>query len=156
MQTLNIFSIIGVIMLLGLVAKNAILIVDFTNQLRGEGKSVVEALLEAGQERLHPILMTTLAMIFGMLPIALASGAGAEIKNGMAWVIIGGHTSSMILTLFVVPSMYLIIDKLITPPKRKKRTPGQCLFQDRCLWYSSVVSTESMRVLRRNLHAIDL
>jgi len=112
METLNIFSIIGMIMLLGLVSKNAILIVDFTNQQKAEGKSVVEALLEAGKERLRPILMTTLAMILGMLPIAIASGAGSEIKNGMAWVIIGGLTSSMILTLFVVPAMYLIIEKL--------------------------------------------
>ena len=111
METLNIFSIIGVIMLLGLVSKNAILIVDFTNQLKEEGKGVEEALIEAGKERLRPILMTTLAMILGMLPIAMANGAGSEIKNGMAWVIIGGLTSSMILTLFVVPSMYLIIEK---------------------------------------------
>ncbi|QJD98226.1 efflux RND transporter permease subunit [Mucilaginibacter robiniae] len=112
METLNIFSIIGVIMLLGLVSKNAILIVDFTNHLKEQGRPVEEALVEAGKERLRPILMTTLAMILGMLPIALASGAGSEIKNGMAWVIIGGLTSSMILTLFVVPSMYLIIEKL--------------------------------------------
>ena len=120
MDTLNVFSIIGMIMLLGLVSKNAILIVDFTNQLKSEGHGVEEALLEAGKERLRPILMTTLAMILGMLPIALASGAGAEIKNGMAWVIIGGLTSSMILTLFVVPSMYLIIDKMIAKFSHKK------------------------------------
>lgn len=112
METLNIFSIIGVIMLLGLVSKNAILIVDFTNHLKSQGHAVKDALLEAGKERLRPILMTTLAMILGMLPIALAGGAGAEMKNGMAWVIIGGLTSSMILTLFVVPSMYLIVEKL--------------------------------------------
>ncbi|WP_158799956.1 efflux RND transporter permease subunit [Pedobacter sp. L105] len=123
MQTLNIFSIIGMIMLLGLVSKNAILIVDFTNHLKAEGRPVEEALIEAGKERLRPILMTTLAMILGMLPIALASGAGAEIKNGMAWVIIGGLTSSMILTLFVVPSMYLIIDHLIAKFKTKKEEP---------------------------------
>lgn len=119
METLNVFSIIGMIMLLGLVSKNAILIVDFTNQLKSEGKSTHEALLEAGKERLRPILMTTLAMILGMLPIALAHGAGSEVKNGMAWVIIGGLTSSMLLTLFVVPSMYLIIDKLISKFNRK-------------------------------------
>jgi HAE1 family hydrophobic/amphiphilic exporter-1 len=112
METLNIFSIIGLIMLLGLVSKNAILIVDFTNQLKEEGRNVKEALIEAGKERLRPILMTTLPMILGMLPIAIASGAGSEIKNGMAWVIIGGLTSSMILTLFVVPSMYLIVEKI--------------------------------------------
>jgi HAE1 family hydrophobic/amphiphilic exporter-1 len=112
MESLNIFSIIGMIMLLGLVSKNAILIVDFTNQLKSEGHTVVNALVKAGEERLRPILMTTLAMIFGMLPIALATGPGSEIKNGMAWVIIGGLTSSMVLTLFVVPSMYLIVEQL--------------------------------------------
>lgn len=129
MDTLNVFSIIGVIMLLGLVSKNAILIVDFTNQLKSEGHGVEEALLEAGKERLRPILMTTLAMILGMLPIALASGAGAEIKNGMAWVIIGGLTSSMLLTLFVVPSMYLIIDKLIARFSKKKNQDEQLLLE---------------------------
>lgn len=113
METLNIFTIIGMIMLLGLVSKNAILIVDFTNNLKAEGHSVIEALVASGKERLRPILMTTLAMILGMLPIAIAGGAASEIKNGMAWVIIGGLTSSMILTLFVVPSMYLIIDNLL-------------------------------------------
>lgn len=123
METLNVFSIIGVIMLLGLVSKNAILIVDFTNELKSQGHSAHDALVEAGKERLRPILMTTLAMILGMLPIALASGAGSEIKNGMAWVIIGGLTSSMLLTLFVVPSMYLIIEKLIV--KFGKKTPPQ-------------------------------
>lgn len=121
LETLNIFTIIGMIMLLGLVSKNAILIVDFTNHLKAKGSSVTEALIEAGKERLRPILMTTLAMIFGMLPIAIASGAASEIKNGMAWVIIGGLTSSMLLTLFVVPSMYLIIDKLISFSKREKK-----------------------------------
>lgn len=120
METLNVFSIIGMIMLLGLVSKNAILIVDFTNQLKEEGKTTLEALIEAGKERLRPILMTTLAMILGMLPIALAHGAGSEVKNGMAWVVIGGLTSSMILTLFVVPSMYLIIDKMINKRVKKE------------------------------------
>lgn len=112
MESLTIFAIIGLIMLMGLVAKNGILIVDFTNQLRSEGLSVKEALIEAGKERLRPILMTTIAMIVGMLPIALAHGAGAEVKNAMAWVIIGGLTSSLLLTLVLVPSMYLIIEKM--------------------------------------------
>lgn len=124
METLNVFSIIGIIMLLGLVAKNAILIVDFANQLKGEGHAVKSALIEAGKERLRPILMTTLAMILGMLPIALATGAGSEIKKGMAWVIIGGLTSSMILTLFVVPAMYLIIERL-KDRLAKRRTTTQ-------------------------------
>lgn len=112
MKSLTIFAIVGLIMLLGLVAKNGILIVDFTNQLKREGLPLTEALIEAGKERLRPILMTTIAMIVGMLPIALAHGAGAEVKNGMAWVIIGGLTSSLLLTLVLVPSMYMIIEKL--------------------------------------------
>lgn len=110
MQTLDIFSIVGMIMLIGLVAKNAILIVDFTNQLKEEGKSAYEALIESGQIRLRPILMTTIAMVFGMLPIALATGAGAEWKNGLAWALVGGLTSSMILTLVVVPVVYYLVD----------------------------------------------
>lgn len=110
MESLTIFAIVGLIMLLGLVAKNGILIVDFTNHLKEKGLSVKEALVEAGKERLRPILMTTIAMITGMLPIALASGSGAEVKNGMAWVIIGGLTSSMFLTLLLVPCMYYIIE----------------------------------------------
>lgn len=123
MQSLTVFSIVGMIMLLGLVAKNAILIVDFANQLKAEGHDVIHALIEAGKERLRPILMTTLAMVFGMLPIALASGAGAETKNGMAWVIIGGLTSSLLLTLLVVPSVYLVVDRLIARFSKKKVTP---------------------------------
>ena len=123
MQSLTVFSIVGMIMLLGLVAKNAILIVDFANQLKAEGHEVVHALIEAGKERLRPILMTTLAMVFGMLPIALASGAGAETKNGMAWVIIGGLTSSLLLTLLVVPSVYLVVDRIIARFTKKKVVP---------------------------------
>ncbi|MEZ0610876.1 efflux RND transporter permease subunit [Fibrella sp. WM1] len=123
MESLTVFAIVGMIMLLGLVAKNAILIVDFANQLKAEGHEVVDALIEAGKERLRPILMTTLAMILGMLPIALASGASAETKNGMAWVIIGGLSSSLLLTLLVVPSMYLVVDRLIARFTKKKVIP---------------------------------
>lgn len=123
MESLTVFAIVGMIMLLGLVAKNAILIVDFANQLKAEGHEVVHALIEAGKERLRPILMTTLAMILGMLPIALASGASAETKNGMAWVIIGGLSSSLVLTLLVVPSMYLVVDRLIARFTKKTVLP---------------------------------
>lgn len=112
MESLTIFAIVGLIMLMGLVAKNGILIVDFTNHLKSEGLELKAALIEAGKERLRPILMTTIAMIFGMLPIAISSGAGAEVKNGMAWVIIGGLTSSLMLTLVLVPTMYYIVDRL--------------------------------------------
>lgn len=119
MQSLSIFSMLGMIMLIGLVAKNAILIVDFANQLKAEGKNTVEALLEAGKTRLRPILMTTLSMITGMMPIALAHGPGAEWKSGLAWVLIGGLSSSMILTLVVVPVVYMIVDVMKGDIKNK-------------------------------------
>lgn len=112
MESLTIFAIVGLIMLMGLVAKNGILIVDFANHLKEQGMSKTEALVEAGKERLRPILMTTVAMILGMLPIALSAGSGAEVKNGMGWVIIGGLTSSLVLTLFLVPTMYYIVDSV--------------------------------------------
>lgn len=111
-QTLNIFSMVGIIMLVGLVAKNAILVVDFTNQLKKQGKKTKEALLEATKIRLRPVLMTTIAMIIGLLPIALASGAASEWKNGIAWVLIGGLTSSMFLTLIMVPVVFLTMEKM--------------------------------------------
>lgn len=110
-ESLTIFSMVGMIMLIGLVCKNAILIVDFANKFREKGLAIKEALIEAGKERLRPILMTTLSMIFGMLPIALASGASAESKNGLAWVIIGGLMSSLLFTLVLVPSVYMTMEK---------------------------------------------
>jgi HAE1 family hydrophobic/amphiphilic exporter-1 len=109
-ESLTIFSMVGMIMLIGLVCKNAILIVDFANKFREKGLTVREALIEAGKERLRPILMTTFSMVFGMLPIALASGASAESKNGLAWVIIGGLTSSLIFTLVLVPTVYTTME----------------------------------------------
>jgi HAE1 family hydrophobic/amphiphilic exporter-1 len=120
-QSLTIFSILGIIMLVGLVGKNAILLVDFTNQMKREGMATIEALIEAGRVRLRPILMTTFSMIFGMLPIALASGAGSEWKNGIAIAIIGGLTSSLLLTLVVVPVMYYIFDKMIERVNRRRK-----------------------------------
>lgn len=112
-NSIGIFTILGLIMLMGLVAKNAIILVDFTNHLKAEGKDTKEALVLANHARLRPILMTTIAMVFGMLPIALASGAGAEWKNGLAWVIVGGLTSSLFLTLIVVPVVYLMFDRML-------------------------------------------
>jgi len=111
MKSLSIFSILGIIMLVGLVAKNAILLVDRTNDMRSQGMEPQEALLEAGQSRIRPIFMTTLAMVIGMLPIALASGAGSEWKSGLAWALIGGLTSSMFLTLVLVPVVYTKVDE---------------------------------------------
>ena len=119
-SSLNIFSILGMIMLIGLVAKNAILLVDFTNQLKEEGKKTYDALVMAGKMRLRPILMTTIAMVIGLLPIALAKGAGAEWKNGLAWALMGGLTSSMIFTLVLVPVVYYMVDLVLAKLKRKK------------------------------------
>lgn len=113
MNSLDIFSIIGMIVLIGLVAKNAILLVDFTNQLKREQHlNTLDALIEAGKERLRPIMMTAFSTVFGMLPIAIATGNGSELKNGMAWVVIGGMISSMLLTLVVVPVVYYAFDKM--------------------------------------------
>ena len=112
LNDLTLFAQLGLIMLMGLVTKNAILIVDFTNQLKAEGKHFKEALITAGKERMRPILMTTLAMAIGMLPIALAKGTAAEWKNGLAWVIIGGLLSSLILTVFLVPMVYYVVDTI--------------------------------------------
>ena len=111
-KTINIMSLIGVIMLMGIVTKNAILLVDYTNQLRERGAELEEALVEAGTVRLRPILMTTMAMIFGMMPIALGIGAGAELRSSMGVVLIGGLITSTMLTLVVVPLVYLLIDRL--------------------------------------------
>lgn len=112
LSNLSLFALLGMIMLMGLVTKNAILIVDFTNQLKADGKHFNEALIIAGKSRLRPILMTTLSMVFGMLPIALASGTAAEWKNGLAWVIIGGLLSSLLLTIYLVPMVYFVVDTM--------------------------------------------
>jgi HAE1 family hydrophobic/amphiphilic exporter-1 len=110
MKSLNIFSILGVIMLIGLVGKNAILLVDRTGQRKREGDSTYDALIEAGKSRIRPIMMTTAAMIFGMLPIATSGDAGSEWKSGLAWAIIGGLISSLFLTLVIVPVIYSIAE----------------------------------------------
>jgi HAE1 family hydrophobic/amphiphilic exporter-1 len=111
-NTINIFSLIGLILLMGLVKKNAILLVDYTNTLRARGMSRKDALIEAGPVRLKPILMTTFAMIFGMMPIAIGIGEGAETRAPMAIATIGGLISSLFLTLIVVPAIYDVFDKL--------------------------------------------
>ncbi len=109
-NTLNLFSMIGLIMMDGLVAKNGTLLIDYTHTLMERGLSLREALVEAGKTRLRPIIMTTVTMIFGMLPTALALGAGAETRSGMAWVLIGGLLSSTLFTLIVIPVVYTLID----------------------------------------------
>ncbi|MCE1187878.1 MAG: efflux RND transporter permease subunit [Ignavibacteria bacterium] len=112
MKSLAIFTILGIIMLIGLVGKNAILLVDRTNQMILEGMDVHTALLDAGKMRLRPIIMTTLTMIFGMLPIGLSNAPGAEWKSGLAWALIGGLTSSLLLTLLVVPVVFSKVEEL--------------------------------------------
>jgi HAE1 family hydrophobic/amphiphilic exporter-1 len=109
-DTFNIMSMIGIIMLMGLVTKNAILLIDFVNQARGRGQARAAALVDAGELRLRPIVMTTLAMIFGMLPTALALGDGGEFRAPMARAVIGGLITSTLLTLIVVPVVYTYLD----------------------------------------------
>ncbi len=109
-QTLNIFTILGIIMLIGLVAKNAIMLVDFANHKKDAGYNTYDALVAANHARFRPILMTTIAMVFGMVPIAMAQGDGADMNRGLAIVIIGGLLSSLFLTLVIVPVVYSIFD----------------------------------------------
>ncbi len=110
-QTLNIFSQIGIIMLIGLVTKNGILIVEFANQLKEQGRSVKEAIQEAAAARLRPILMTSIATALGAMPIALSFGAGAKSRTAMGVVIVGGILFSLILTLYVIPAIYSYFSK---------------------------------------------
>ena len=115
--TLNVYSQIGLITLVGLISKHGILIVEFSNQLRQQGKSVKDAVLEASALRLRPIMMTTGAMVLGALPLALASGAGAESRQQIGWVIVGGMSLGTLLTIFVVPTMYTLF--------ARSRVPGE-------------------------------
>ncbi len=129
MNSLNIFSILGIIMLIGLVGKNAILLVDRTNQKKKEeGLSTFDALIEAGESRIRPIMMTTTAMVIGMLPLAFSHDAGSEWKSGLAWAIIGGLLSSMFLTLVLVPVVYEMFEKVQLRAKaflaRRKKAEG--------------------------------
>ena len=111
-MSLNIFTLLGIIMLIGLVAKNAIMLVDFANHRKEEGEDTVTALIQANHARFRPILMTTIAMVAGMIPLAIASSAGAEVNNALAIVIIGGLISSLFLTLIIVPLVYLVFDTI--------------------------------------------
>jgi len=115
--TLNVFSQIGLITLVGLITKHGILIVEFSNQLRQQGRSVMEAVVESATLRLRPILMTTGAMVLGALPLALATGAGAESRQQIGWVIVGGMSLGTLLTIFVVPTVYTLF--------ARKQVPGE-------------------------------
>ncbi|QAA94226.1 efflux RND transporter permease subunit [Pollutimonas thiosulfatoxidans] len=113
--TLSIYSQIGLITLVGLITKHGILIVEFTNQLRAEGKPMMDAIMEASVMRLRPILMTTGAMVLGVMPLAFATGAGAESRQQIGWVLVGGLSLGTILTLFVVPVAYTLIAGAVKP-----------------------------------------
>ena len=115
--TLNVYSQIGLITLVGLITKHGILIVEFSNQLRQQGRDVMQAVTEAASLRLRPILMTTGAMVLGALPLATATGAGAESRQQIGWVIVGGMSLGTLLTLFVVPTVYTLL--------ARKRVPGE-------------------------------
>lgn len=120
-KSLSIFTILGIIMLVGLVGKNAILLVDFINKFRLEGVELSVAISEAAKERLRPILMTTLTLIFGLLPIALSGSSGSEWKSGLAVALVGGLASSMFLTLLVIPVVYVWFDNVSRKFARLKR-----------------------------------
>lgn len=113
--TLNVYSQIGLVMLVGLITKHGILIVEFANQLQGRGRGVREAVIEAATLRLRPILMTTAAMVLGAVPLALAAGAGAESRQPIGWVIVGGLLFGTLLTLFVVPTAYTLFARRRSP-----------------------------------------
>ena len=119
--TLNVYSQIGLVMLVGLITKNGILIVDFANQLRRSGQPKYDAVVAAAGMRLRPILMTTCAMILGALPLALATGAGAESREQIGWVIVGGLAFGSVLTLFVIPAAYTLLSRT---PRAIQAEPG--------------------------------
>jgi multidrug efflux pump len=111
-NSLNIYSEIGIIMLIGLVTKNGILLVDYGNQLRAGGSDLVHAAVEAGKIRFRPILMTSLAMIMGSLPLALATGPGAQSRQPLGWAVVGGLVFSTVFTLMVTPVFYIVITRV--------------------------------------------
>jgi multidrug efflux pump len=117
--SLNVYSQIGLITLVGLITKHGILIVEFTNQLREEGMAMQEALIKASAQRLRPILMTTGAMVLGAVPLALATGAGAESRTQIGWVIVGGMSLGTVLAVFVVPTMYSLLARKSVPGPNK-------------------------------------
>jgi multidrug efflux pump len=127
--TLNVYSQIGLITLVGLITKHGILIVEFTNQLRQQGRDIHAAVTEAAALRLRPILMTTAAMVLGALPLALATGAGAESRQQIGWVIVGGMSFGTLLTIFVVPTVYTLFARKsvpgeITTPEATEAAPA--------------------------------
>ncbi|HET8727393.1 MAG TPA: efflux RND transporter permease subunit [Alphaproteobacteria bacterium] len=121
--SLNVFSQIGLVTLIGLITKHGILIVEFANQLQDAGRAKLDAVMEAAKLRLRPILMTTGAMVFGAVPLAIATGAGAESRQQIGWVIVGGVSVGTVLTLFVVPTVYMLLSRRRTPEPALEATP---------------------------------
>jgi HAE1 family hydrophobic/amphiphilic exporter-1 len=119
-NTLSVISFIGIIMMVGIVVSNAILIVDYTNRIRSEGVELREAIVRAGRIRLRPILMTSLCTIFGLVPMALGLGEGAEAYASLAIAVIGGLSVSTLLTLVLVPTMYMIVESWRASRKTKR------------------------------------
>src|SRR3954463_14340056 len=117
--SLNVYSQIGLITLVGLITKHGILIVEFANQLREHGLDMVDALVKAASQRLRPILMTTGAMVLGAVPLAMATGASAESRTQIGWVIVGGMSLGTLLTVFVVPTMYTLFARGKVPGANK-------------------------------------
>lgn len=111
-STLNVYSQVGMILLIGLVSKNSILLVTYANELRSRGSDAVTAMIEAGRIRLRPILMTSVATIFGALPIALGLGAGASSRRPLGYAIIGGMVVSTLITLYLVPAAFVVFERL--------------------------------------------
>ncbi|MCB2042030.1 MAG: efflux RND transporter permease subunit, partial [Rhodoferax sp.] len=120
--TLNVFSQIGLITLVGLITKHGILIVEFANQLREQGMETMAAIQKSAAQRLRPIMMTTGAMVLGAVPLALATGAGAESRRQIGWVIVGGMSLGTLLTIFVVPTMYTLLARRHAPGAKKEVT----------------------------------
>ena len=113
--SINIYSQIGLVMLIGLLAKNSILLVEFANQLRDAGMDVKEAIIEAGKVRLRPIMMTLVSTILGGLPLILSTGAGAEARNAIGWVVFGGLGLAVVFTLFLTPVLYFAFARFTKP-----------------------------------------
>jgi len=128
--TLNVFSQIGLITLVGLITKHGILIVEFSNQLREQGMDTMAAIQKSASQRLRPILMTTGAMVLGALPLALATGAGAESRRQIGWVIVGGMSLGTLLTIFVVPTMYTLLARRHAPGAKKEVTEHPAMLAD--------------------------
>jgi multidrug efflux pump len=123
-NSLNVYSQIGLVMLIGLITKNGILIVEFANQLREKGMGRFEAVIESSTLRLRPILMTSLATVLGALPLALAAGAGAEARQAIGWVVVGGVSLGTFFTLFVIPTAYTVLVRDTSAPQARGAAQG--------------------------------